>query len=178
MSIVRYKTWMLTIFLWFLAGPNLVMSIFKAVRRQSISLTFFLCFVMFNRRMSPFFTAGLPSSPLWFAGWIPTNPSTTVLACFGLFGLTILSKFLNVVRHKADQAWDRPRNSEDLGVELIEKRDQASPSRGSSFSVAKRTGAARPFSAIRDVSSGALAALSGTLGYLLMVRRPPKPPEL
>ncbi|KAG0151963.1 hypothetical protein CROQUDRAFT_405271 [Cronartium quercuum f. sp. fusiforme G11] len=116
---------------------------------------------------SHFFTAGLPSGPLWFAGWTPTNAGTYFLACFGLFGLALFSRFLNVIRHKANRSWANSTGPVELGVEVLGWHGKAFPSHESVFSVLKPP--TRRFSATREITLAALAALSTTCSYFLML---------
>lgn len=60
-----------------------------------------------TRSMNMFFSAGLPSMPLWFESWMPTSAGSTFGACVGLFALTILYRLLGSIRAQAERAWAR-----------------------------------------------------------------------
>lgn len=52
-----------------------------------------------------YFSTGLPSMPLWFESWQPTNAGSTFGACLGLAGVAVLFRLLGAIRAQAERAW-------------------------------------------------------------------------
>ncbi|KAH9819704.1 Ctr copper transporter [Melampsora americana] len=113
------------------------------------------------------FSASLPMTPLWFAGWQPKTAGTTFAACLGLFGLAILSKLLGALRHQAHLAWSKLQweelNTNDQSLDKSDKPDTVTESLKKGC---RRTG---PWTAEHDIPRGILAALHSGLDYFLML---------
>ncbi|CAK5276150.1 unnamed protein product [Mycena citricolor] len=110
------------------------------------------------------------SDNIWFPGWAPQSSGALFGACFGLFLLAIVERFISAVRGMYEGLWRRE------GIRMmIEQEKAAAEKRGQSQIKPKKTGLAAmvarapPFVPAHDLTRGLMQAVQALIGFLFML---------
>ncbi|KIK09641.1 hypothetical protein K443DRAFT_127524 [Laccaria amethystina LaAM-08-1] len=108
-----------------------------------------------------------PGDVLWFQGWVPKSPGAMFGACFGLFLLAIVERWIAAIRSLAEAYW-RKRCLATPSEDSEKPVKSSTPARPSGTGIlGSRT--ALPFIPAHDISRGLLHMGQTAFGFAFML---------